>query len=129
MSNTGDTVLEIFTKALRHYDKVLNDLKNSRELDISHTTIQEDIQRNLNRNSNLMSELNSPNGLTSADNNRKFLCNCLRGYLFYLQSTKSSIITKLEDTHSLPLITFTNINEEIRKAESILKGSCEDKGM
>lgn len=129
MSNTGDTVLEIFTKALRHYDKVLNDLKNSRELDISHTTIQEDIQRNLNRNSNLMSELNSPNALTSADNNRKFLCNCLRGYLFYLQSTKSSIITKLEDTHSLPLITFTNINEEIRKAESILKGSCEDKGM
>jgi hypothetical protein len=129
MSNTGDTVLEIFTKALRHYDKVLNDLKNSRELDISHTTIQEDIQRNLNRNSNLMSELNSPNGLTSADNNRKFLCNCLRGYLFYLQSTKSSIITKLEDTHSLPLITFTNINEEIRKAESILKSSCEDKGM
>ena len=129
MSNTGDTVLEIFTKALRHYDKVLNDLKNSRELDISHTTIQEDIQRNLNRNSNLMSELNSPNGLTSADNNRKFLCNCLRGNLFYLQSTKSSIITKLEDTHSLPLITFTNINEEIRQAESILKGSCEDKGM
>lgn len=129
MSNTGDTVLEIFTKALRHYDKVLNDIKNSRELDISHTTIQEDIQRNLNRNSNLMSELNSPNGLTSADNNRKFLCNCLRGYLFYLQSTKSSIITKLEDTHSLPLITFTNINEEIRKAESILKGSCEDKEM
>ena len=129
MSNTGDTVLEIFTKALRHYDKVLNDLKNSRELDISHTTIQEDIQRNLNRNSNLMSELNSPNALTSADNNRKFLCNCLRGNLFYLQSTKSSIITKLEDTHSLPLITFTNINEEIRKAESILKGSCEDKGM
>ena len=129
MSNTGDTVLEIFTKALRHYDKVLNDLKNSRELDISHTTIQEDIQRNLNRNSNLMSELNSPNALTSADNNRKFLCNCLRGYLFYLQSTKSSIITKLEDTHSVPLITFTNINEEIRKAESILKGSCEDKGM
>ena len=129
MSNTGDTVLEIFTKALRHYDKVLNDLKNSRELDISHTTIQEDIQRNLNRNSNLMSELNSPNGLTSADNNRKFLCNCVRGYLFYLQSTKTSIITKLEDTHSLPLITFTNINEEIRKAESILKGSCEDKGM
>lgn len=50
MSNTGDTVLEIFTKALRHYDKVLNDLKNSRELDISHTTIQEDIQRNLNHN-------------------------------------------------------------------------------
>jgi hypothetical protein len=129
MSNTGDTVLEIFTKALRHYDKVLNDLKNSRELDISHTTIQEDIQRNLNHNSNLMSELNSPNALTSADNNRKFLCNCVRGYLFYLQSTKSSIITKLEDTHSLPLITFTNINEEIRKAESILKGSCEDKGM
>jgi hypothetical protein len=129
MSNTGDTVLEIFTKALRHYDKVLNDLKNSRELDISHTTIQEDIQRNLNHNSNLMSELNSPNALTSADNNRKFLCNCVRGYLFYLQSTKTSIITKLEDTHSLPLITFTNINEEIRKAESILKGSCEDKGM
>jgi len=129
MSNTGDTVLEIFTKALRHYDKVLNDLKNSRELDISHTTIQEDIQRNLNRNSNLMSELNSPNALTSADNNRKFLCNCVRGYLFYLQSTKTSIITKLEDTHSLPLITFTNINEEIRQAESILKGSCEDKGM
>jgi hypothetical protein len=129
MSNTGDTVLEIFTKALRHYDKVLNDLKNSRELDISHTTIQEDIQRNLNHNSNLMSELNSPNALTSADNNRKFLCNCVRGYLFYLQSTKTSIITKLEDTHSLPLITFTNINEEIRQAESILKGSCEDKGM
>ena len=129
MSNTGDTVLEIFTKALRHYDKVLNDLKNSRELDISHTTIQEDIQRNLNHNSNLMSELNSPNALTSADNNRKFLCNCVRGYLFYLQSTKTSIITKLEDTHSLPLITFTNINEEIRKAESILKGSCEDKEM
>ena len=129
MSNTGDTVLEIFTKALRHYDKVLNDLKNSRELDISHTTIQEDIQRNLNRNSNLMSELNSPSGLTSADNNRKFLCNCVRGYLFYLQSTKTSIITKLEDTHSLPLITFTNINEEIRQAESILKGSCQDKGM
>jgi hypothetical protein len=129
MSNTGDTVLEIFTKALRHYDKVLNDLKNSRELDISHTTIQEDIQRNLNHNSNLMSELNSPNALTSADNNRKFLCNCVRGYLFYLQSTKTSIITKLEDTHSLPLITFTNINEEIRQAESILKGSCQDKGM
>jgi len=129
MSNTGDTLLEIFTKALRHYDRVLNDLKNSRELDISHTAIQEDIQRNLNRNSNLMSELNSPNGLTSADNNRKFLCNCLRGYFFYLQSTKSSIITKLEDTHSLPLITFNNIDEEIRKAESILKGSCEDKGM
>jgi hypothetical protein len=90
---------------------------------------QEDIQRNLNRNSNLMSELNSPNGLTTADNNRKFLCNCLRGYLFYLQSTKSSLITKLVDDHSLPLITFTNIDEEIRKAESILKTSCKDKGM
>jgi hypothetical protein len=128
MSNAGDTVIEIFTKALNHYDKVLNDLKHSKELDISHTAIQEDIQRNLNHNSNLMSELNSPDGLTAADNNGKFLCNCLRGYLFYLQSTKSSIITKLEDTHSLPLITFTNIDEEIRKAESILKRSCVDKG-
>lgn len=125
----GESVLEIFKNALHHYDKVLRDLKNGKEFEDILTMLQEDIHENLYKNTTLISQIDSPDGLTIVENNRKFLCGCLRGYLSYLERTKSSINTKLVDDYSLPEIKLTKIDEEIRKAESILKGSCKDKGM
>jgi NurA-like 5'-3' nuclease len=126
---SGESVLEIFKNALHHYDKVLRELKNSKEFEGSPAMLQEDIQKNLDDNTSLITQIHSPNGLVTVENNLKFLCGCLRGYLFYLERTKSSITTKLVDENSLPIIMLTKVDEEIRKAESILKGSCEDKGM
>jgi hypothetical protein len=125
----GESVLEIFKNALHHYDKVLRELKNSKEFEGSLTMLQEDIHKNLDNNTGLITQIDSPGGLITVENNRKFLCGCLRGYLSYLERTKSSINTKLVDDYSLPEIKLTKIDEEIRKAKSILKGSCEDKGM
>jgi hypothetical protein len=91
--------------------------------------IEEDIHKNLDNNTSLITQIDSPNGLIIVENNRRYLCGCLRGYLSYLERTKSSINTKLVDDYSLPELKLTKIDEEIRKAKSILKGSCEDKGM
>jgi predicted transcriptional regulator with HTH domain len=126
---SGESVLEIFKNALHHYDKVLRELKNSKELEGILAMLEEDIHKNLDNNNSLITQIDSPNGLIIVENNRKFLCGCLRGYLSYLEGTKSFINTKLVDDYSLPEIKLTKIDEEIRKAKSILKGSCEDKGM
>jgi predicted transcriptional regulator with HTH domain len=126
---SGESVLEIFKNALHHYDNVLRELKNSKEFEDILAMLQEDIHKNLDNNTSLITQINSPDGLITVENNRKFLCGCLRGYLSYLERTKSFINTKLVDDYSLPAIKLTKIDEEIRKAESILKSSCEDKGM
>jgi hypothetical protein len=126
---SGESVLEIFKNALHHYDKVLRELKNSKELEGILDMLEEDIHKNLDNNTSLITQIDSPGGLTTLENNRKFLCGCLRGYLSYLERINSSINTKLVDDYSLPEIKLTKIDEEIRKAKSILKGSCEDKGM
>jgi predicted DNA-binding protein YlxM (UPF0122 family) len=127
--SSGQTVLEIFKNALHHYDKVLRDLKNNKESEDILAMLQEDIHKNLDNNASLITQIDSPGGLTTVENNRKFLCGCLRGYLSYLERTKSSVNTKLVDDYSLPEIKLTKIDDEISKAKSILKSSCEDKGM
>ena len=128
MSN-GESVREIFKNALHQYNRVLKELKDNKELDVSLTILQEDIQQKINENTELITELDSPNGMATVRNKRMLLCGCLRGYLSYLERTKSSINTKLVDSLSLPIINLIRFDEEIRKAESILKSSCEDEGM
>jgi FPC/CPF motif-containing protein YcgG len=74
----GESVLEIFKNALHHYDKVLRELKNSKELEGILAMIEEDIHKNLDNNTSLITQIDSPNGLIIVENNRRFLCGCLR---------------------------------------------------
>ena len=126
---TGQNVKTIFRNALHHYNTVLKELKKDQESDVGLAIVQEDIQKNIDENTSLITQIDSPNGLIIVENNRKFLCGCLRGYLSYLEITKSSINTKLEGNFSLPTIKLTILDEELRMGKEILKSSCEDQGV
>jgi len=126
---TGQNVKTIFRNALHHYNTVLKELKKDQESDVGLAIVQEDIQKNIDENTSLITQIDSPNGLIIVENNRKFLCGCLRGYLSYLEITKSSINTKLEGNFSLPTIKLTRLDEELRMGKEILKSSCEDQGV
>jgi hypothetical protein len=125
----GESVREIFKNALHYYNKVLKELKDNKEIDVSLPILQEDIQQKIKRNIELIDELESPGGTITVTDNRKFLCGCLMGYISYLERTKTSVITKLTDELSLPIINLAEIDEEIRRSKSILKDSCEHEGM
>jgi hypothetical protein len=112
-SETGANVKIIFKNTLQHYNRVLEELKNDKEFDFSNIIIQKDIQQNIDKNTGIIDKLDSFDGLDTVDNNRKYLCDCLRGYVSYLETTKFNIATKLKDRLSLPTIDLSKLDNEI----------------
>ena len=74
----------------------------------------------------MRTDLDSNNWQQKLDQNREFLCCCLRGYISYLETTKDSISTNLKTSSSLPNIDLTKTNNEIELSKKMLKESCED---
>jgi hypothetical protein len=123
---TGKNVKVIFRNALHHYNMMLEKLKNEKELDFSNPRIQEAIQENIDKNTKMIKKLGSNEWFITLDENRKFLCDCLRGYISYLEIAKNTIETKLQETLSLPVIDLTKVDDELELSKRILKKSCED---
>ncbi|HEX2305341.1 MAG TPA: hypothetical protein VHH33_03545 [Nitrososphaeraceae archaeon] len=123
---TGKNVKVIFRNALHHYNMMLEKLKNEKELDFSNPRIQEAIQENIDKNTKMIKKLGSNEWFITLDENRKFLCDCLRGYISYLEIAKNIIETKLQETLSLPVIDLTKVDDELELSKRILKKSCED---
>ena len=112
-AESGTNVKIIFKNTLQHYNRVLEELKNDKEFDFSNTIIQKDIEENIDKNTGIIDKLDSFDGLDTVDNNRKYLCDCLRGYVSYLEITKANIATKLKDRLSLPTIDLSKLDNEI----------------
>jgi hypothetical protein len=74
----------------------------------------------------MIKKLGSNEWFITLDENRKFLCDCLRGYISYLEIAKNTIETKLQETLSLPVIDLTKVDDELELSKRILKKSCED---
>jgi hypothetical protein len=123
---TGQNVKLVFRNALHHYNRILEKIKNDRELDFSDPRIQEAIQANIDKNTKMIKKLGSNEWFITLDENRKFLCDCLRGYISYLEISKSAIATKLQETLSLPVIDLTKVDDELQLSNIILKNSCAD---
>jgi hypothetical protein len=123
---TGKNVKVIFRNALHHYNMMLEKLKNEKELDFNNPRIQEAIQENIDKNTKMIKKLGSNEWFITLDENRKFLCDCLRGYISYLEIAKNTIETKLQETLSLPVIDLTKVDDELELSKRILKKSCED---
>jgi hypothetical protein len=124
---TGKNVKLIFRNALHYYNKVLMRMKSDKDFEFSPDIIQVGIEKYMKENSNLIELLETQDGLNMVGRNRIFLCNCLKGYLSSLEITKSSLITKLHDNLSLPMIDATQIDEEITTAKSVLiEYNCEN---
>jgi sulfite reductase alpha subunit-like flavoprotein len=100
---TGENVKVIFRNALHHYNRILEKLKNEKELDFSNPRIQEAIQENIDKNTKMIKKLGSNESFITLDENGKFLCDCLRGYISYLEIAKNTIATKLQETKYLQL--------------------------
>jgi hypothetical protein len=125
MVEPGENVKLAFENALHHYNRVLKELKNGEESHFSKAVVQDDIQENIDKITQLINNLHSDDWLSTVEHNRKLLCSCLRGYKSYLEVTKSTITTKLQDNLSLPDINLSRIDKEIVLAKTILKNSCE----
>ena len=122
---TGQNVKLIFRNALHHYNRNLEKLKNEKELDFSDPGIQEAIQDSINKNTKMIKKLGSNEWFITLDENRRFLCDCLRGYISYLEIAKRAMATKLH-TLSLPVIDLTKVDDELELSKRILKKTCED---
>ena len=123
---TEKNVKVIFRNALHHYNMMLEKLKNEKELDLSNPRIQEAIQENIDKNTKMIKKLGSNEWFITLDENREFLCDCLRGYISCLEIAKNTIATKLQETLSLPVIDLTKVDDELELSKRILKKSCED---
>ena len=122
----GQNVKLIFSNALRHYNRILDKLKNEKESDFSEPRLQEAIQDNIDKNTKMIKKLGSNEWFITLDENRKFLCDCLRGYISYLEIARSAIATKLQEALSLPVIDLTKVDDELELSKIILKNSCAD---
>jgi hypothetical protein len=122
----GQNVKLIFSNALHHYNRILEKLKNEKELDFNDPGIQEAIQNSMDKNTKMIKKLGSNEWFITLDENRKFLCDCLRGYISYLEIAKSAIVAKLQERLSLPVIDLTKVDDELELSKRILKNSCED---
>ncbi|HEY7227197.1 MAG TPA: hypothetical protein VH481_03630, partial [Nitrososphaeraceae archaeon] len=80
----------------------------------------------IDKNTKMIKKLGSNEWFITLDENRKFLCDCLRGYISYLEISKSAIATKLQETLSLPVIDLTKVDDELQLSNIILKNSCAD---
>ena len=122
----GQDVKLIFRNALHHYNRILENLKNEKELDLNDPGIQEAIQNSIDKNTKMIKKLGSNEWFITLDENRNFLCDCLRGYISYLEIAKTAIATKLQEKLSLPVIDLTQVDDELELSKRMLKNSCED---
>lgn len=123
----GDNVKLVFKNALQHYNRILQQLKDEKEFRIRDGIIDDDILNNMNKNSQIINKLESTDWQETLNRNRKFLCDCLRGYILHLEKTKSEISSKFQNTYSLPVMDLNNIDIEIELARKISVTSCKDK--
>jgi hypothetical protein len=117
----------VFRNALYYYNRVLTQMKSDKEFEYGPEIIQKGIEKCMEKNTKLIYSLETQDGLDMVGKNRIFLCNCLKPYVASLESTKSSLITRLYDNLSLPMIDVTQIDEELETAKSVLKEyTCEN---
>ena len=55
----GQNVKTIFRNALHHYNTILKKLKNDQEFDVSLAIVQDDIQKNIDDNTELINKIES----------------------------------------------------------------------
>jgi len=127
----SEHVKMIFKRALDHYAKVLEKLEEDKELDFSNDIFSLDIQNNINKIKKIADGLNSPepDPQETLNHNRKLLCCSLQSYIDDLKKMKELIRFKLQSSEcSLPIVEFTNVDEEIKLAERIQTTSCFEYG-
>ena len=122
----GEHAKLVFKNALHHYNKILQQIKDEKEFELSDGIFEGDVRNNISKNSEIINKLGSTGGLDTLDQNRKFLCDCLRGYISHLEKTKNEISSKFQNTYSLPVMDFNKVDNEIELAKRILVNSCKD---
>ena len=121
---SGDNVKIIFKNALHHYNKILHQINDEKEFGHGDPIFEGDILNNIEKNSEIIKKLDSTYWAETLNQNRKFLCDCLQGYILHLEKTKSEVTSRFQNTYSLPLIDLNKIDNEIELAKRILVKSC-----
>jgi hypothetical protein len=122
----GENVKLVFKNALHHYNRILQQLKDEKEFELSDPIFEGDVLNNISKNSEIINKLDSTGGLDAVDHNRKFLCDCLRGYILYLEKIKDEISSKFQNTYSLPIMDLNKVDNELELANRILVNSFKD---
>lgn len=125
----SENVKTIFKRALYHYIKVLEKLRDDKELDFSNDIFRQDIQTNISKIEEMIKSLDAVDAMDTVDRNRKLMCCSLDSYISDLEKVKNIIATKLQigDT-PLPSIDFERVNQELEIAKRIQTRSCRDLG-
>jgi hypothetical protein len=119
----------IFRRALYHYVKVLEKLRDDKELDFSNDIFRQDIQTNIARIEEMIKSLDGVDAMDTLDRNRKLMCCSLDSYISDLEKLKSNIFAKLHiGDASLPSIDFERVNQELEIAKRIQTRSCIELG-
>lgn len=121
----SENVKMIFKRALLHYIKVLEKLRDDKELEFSNDIFRQDIQNNINNIEDMIKGLDSQDAMSVLDKKRKLMCCSLQSYISDLEKVKGLMTTRLQNADtSLPTIEFTNVDEELRLARKIQTGTC-----
>jgi len=125
----GENVVLIFKRALTHYIKVLEKLKDDEEIEFSNEIFRSSIQDNIDKLNEAIKGLDSTFVQDTLDRNRELLCCSLQSYIDGLKKMKDLIISKLQSSEpSLPPIQLTKVEYEIALAKRIQMSSCFEQG-
>ena len=124
----SENVKSIFKRALNHYIKVLEKLRDDEELEFSNDIFRQDIQSNIKTIEDMIKGLDSEDAMTILDRNRKLMCCSLDSYISDLEKMKDVITTKLQKPDTLPAIEFNKVNQELEIAKRIQTRSCIEHG-
>ena len=106
----GENVVLIFKRALTHYIKVLEKLKDDEEIEFSNEIFRSSIQDNIDKLNEAIKGLDSTFVQDTLDRNRELLCCPLQSYIDGLKKMKDLIISKLQSSEpSLPPIQLTKV--------------------
>ena len=100
----GDNVKIVFKNALHHYNKILQQIKDEKEFELSDYIFEGDVLNNISKNSEIIIKVDSTYWAETLNQNRKFLCDCLQGYILHLEKTKSEITSRFQNTYFLPVM-------------------------
>jgi hypothetical protein len=122
----GDDLKLVFKNALHHYNKILHQLNDEKEFGYGDPIFEGDILNNIEKNSEIIKKLDSTYWTETLNQNRKFLCECLQGYILHLEKTKSELTSRFQNTYSLPVMDLDKIDNEIELGKKILENSCKN---
>jgi hypothetical protein len=126
---SGENVKLIFKRALTHYIKVLEKLKDDKEIEFSNDIFRDDIQLNINKLEDIIKGFDSYDALTNVEKNRELLCSALQSYVEGLENMQKIIKSKLQTSEpSLPTIKFMKVDAELELAKRIQTSSCIEHG-